>query len=592
MNCPQCGSSAPAEAGRCPVCGRKSTPQAIATSVLTPTPPGSDSETALALPFDSDVTHLASPTGMRDASGHTPLPSATSLTVGQNFGPRYHIIRLLGVGGMGSVYQGWDRELEVAVAVKVIRPDVTADPMLAQDLERRFKRELLLARQVTDKHVVRIHDIGEINGIKYITMPYIHGSDLASILRREGRLPLNRALSIAKQVATGLVAAHDAGVVHRDLKPANIMVDENDHAVIMDFGIARSTSSSTSVNMTVGAQVIGTVEYMAPEQAKAEAVDQRADLYAFGLILRDMLLGGRHAGVTSGVTELMSRMQTPPPGLRSIDPAIPEGVEALVTRCLAPDPAARYQTARELIGDIDRVAVGETPALSRRDAAAPGGDSGRLCLLALGLGAWLLRDKWSSATATATSAGRTCGDARDPAVQKCLWRSDARFSRIEPQPGAEYHARPVVFRPYRSAGSVGLSPSRSPDHVECDARSSATRQCGQLHERAARALGVGHAVREYDSTERDPEDLDREETSSLSTAAPNESGLIPRSGCWPIRCARSWRADLPTFSQSSSPHPGSRRPIGSRRSVYNDGVQADPAGHPPGGIEEFPEGDD
>ena len=264
---------------------------------------------------------------------------------------------------MGSVYQAWDQELEVAVAVKVIRPDVTADPAVAADLERRFKRELLLARQVTDKHVVRIHDIGEIDGIKYITMPYIHGSDLATILKREGRLPVPRALSIARQIALGLIAAHEAGVVHRDLKPANIMVDESDHAVIMDFGIARSTSGATAFAMTVGAQVIGTVEYMSPEQAKAETVDQRADLYAFGLILRDMLLGGRHAGTTSGVTELMARMQQPPPALRTIDPTIPEEVDALVSRCLQPEPAARYQTASALLRDIDRVAQGEAPAI-------------------------------------------------------------------------------------------------------------------------------------------------------------------------------------------------------------------------------------
>jgi tetratricopeptide (TPR) repeat protein/tRNA A-37 threonylcarbamoyl transferase component Bud32/TolB-like protein len=285
------------------------------------------------------------------------------LVVGQNFGSRYHIIRLLGAGGMGSVYQAWDQELEVAVAVKVIRPDVTADPAVAADLERRFKRELLLARQVTDKHVVRIHDIGEIDGIKYITMPYIHGSDLATILKRQGRLPVPRTLGIARQVALGLIAAHDAGVVHRDLKPANIMVDESDHAVIMDFGIARSTSGATAFAMTVGAQVIGTVEYMSPEQAKAETVDQRADLYAFGLIVRDMLLGGRHAGTTSGVTELMARMQQPPPALRTIDPTIPEEVDALVSRCLQPDPAMRYQSASELLRDIDRVAQGEAPAV-------------------------------------------------------------------------------------------------------------------------------------------------------------------------------------------------------------------------------------
>ena len=390
MNCPQCGSSAPALGGHCPVCGARSSSKVpvVAAGVLTPTPVvASDSdETRLAtsVPDSSEpeATRLATPTevaGSRaggDAAGVTRPGSPSSvassgartlgagpLITGQNFGSRYHIIRLLGSGGMGSVYQAWDQELEVAVAVKVIRPDVTADPAVAADLERRFKRELLLARQVTDKHVVRIHDIGEIDGIKYITMPYIHGSDLSTILKKQGRLPVPRALSICRQVVLGLIAAHEAGVVHRDLKPANIMVDESDHAVIMDFGIARSTSGATAFAMTVGAQVIGTVEYMSPEQAKAEGVDQRADLYAFGLILHDMLLGGRHSGNTSGVTELMARMQHPPPSLRTIDPTIPEEVDALVNRCLQPDPAARYQTASELLRDLDRVAQGEAPAV-------------------------------------------------------------------------------------------------------------------------------------------------------------------------------------------------------------------------------------
>src|SRR5262249_50763211 len=132
------------------------------------------------------------------------------LTIGSDFGSRYHIIRLLGTGGMGAVYQAWDKVLEVAVAVKVIRPPDTEDPEAARALERRFKRELLLARQVTHKHVVRIHDLGEIDGTTYITMPYVHGSDLASILRREGKLPVDRTVSIAKQIAAGLAAAHDA----------------------------------------------------------------------------------------------------------------------------------------------------------------------------------------------------------------------------------------------------------------------------------------------------------------------------------------------------------------------------------------------
>ena len=357
MSCPRCGSDSRSRSGHCATCGAVLPEPYVGTAVLTPTPPasgGEDSETRLAT---EDEPHLVSRTGVPGmGTRQSSIQNAGPLHIGQNFGSRYHIIRCIGAGGMGAVYQAWDQELEVAVAVKVIRPDVSNDPSMAQELERRFKRELLLARQVTHKNVVRIHDIGEIDGIKYITMPYVHGSDLATILRREGRLPVERAISIARQVAAGLVAAHEAGVVHRDLKPANIMVDAEDHAMIMDFGIARSTSS-TGLAMTVAGAVIGTVEYMAPEQARAEAIDQRADVYAFGLILRDMILGSRQAGATTAVAELMSRMRHAPAGLRTIDPTIPEGVDAFVTRCVQPDPAARYQSSAELLRDLESVAA-------------------------------------------------------------------------------------------------------------------------------------------------------------------------------------------------------------------------------------------
>jgi eukaryotic-like serine/threonine-protein kinase len=165
----------------------------------------------------------------------------------------------------------------------------------AEALQRRFKHELLLARQVTHKNVVRIHDLGEIDGITYITMPYVHGSDLATVVAREGRLPVERAVAIAKELASGLVAAHAAGVVHRDLKPANIMIDGEGGVLIMDFGIARSTSVGTAAGMTASGVIVGTVEYMAPEQAKGERIDARADIYSFGLVLNDILLGRRRA---------------------------------------------------------------------------------------------------------------------------------------------------------------------------------------------------------------------------------------------------------------------------------------------------------
>jgi tetratricopeptide (TPR) repeat protein/tRNA A-37 threonylcarbamoyl transferase component Bud32 len=297
------------------------------------------------------------------------------LEVGQAFGRRYHIIRLLGLGGMGAVYQAWDAELGTAVAIKVIRPEAAASPEAAADLERRFKRELLLARQVTHKNVVRIHDLGEIDGIKYITMPFVDGEDLSAVLRREGRLPVPRVMRLARSTVAGLVAAHEAGVVHRDLKPANIMVDADDEALIMDFGIARSSGGPTMAagspdlvsamktprrpakgSETVIGSIVGTVEYMAPEQAKGLHVDQRADVYAFGLILRDLLLGRvRVSSPTDAIPELQRRMEEAPASPKSIDPTIPERLDQIVARCLQPDPAGRFQTTRDLAAEFDRL---------------------------------------------------------------------------------------------------------------------------------------------------------------------------------------------------------------------------------------------
>jgi hypothetical protein len=169
-------------------------------------------------------------------------PGEGPLAPGHAFGSRYQIISVMGVGGMGAVYKAWDHELGVLVALKVIRPEVAADPKTARALEKRFKQELLLARQVTHRNVVRIHDLGEVNGIKYITMPLIEGEDLAAVLKREGSLPVSRVMPIARTMVSGLAAAHKAGIVHRDLKPANVMVGANGEALIMDFGVARSAA--------------------------------------------------------------------------------------------------------------------------------------------------------------------------------------------------------------------------------------------------------------------------------------------------------------------------------------------------------------
>jgi eukaryotic-like serine/threonine-protein kinase len=339
----------------------------------------------------ADTTGLpVSSRGVRHAGGSRTQQGP--LDIGQMLGPRYRIVRLLGIGGMGAVYQAWDAELSVMVALKVIRSDVTADSTASPAIERRFKQELLLARQVTHKNVVRIHDLGEIDGIKYITMPYIEGADLATVLRQKGKLTVQAVMPLARQMVAGLRAAHEAGVIHRDLKPANIMIEEG-RAIIMDFGIAHSAQLAgtptqghgmtagqierawedavTRAAATEAGTVIGTIEYMAPEQAKGLAVDQRADIYAFGLILYDLLAGRRHTEQTAAIAELMSRMEQPLPSARSLVPEIPDVLDKLVSRCIEPDLAKRYQTTNELATDLDRLDEYGEPIPVRRVVGLP-----------------------------------------------------------------------------------------------------------------------------------------------------------------------------------------------------------------------------
>jgi serine/threonine protein kinase/tetratricopeptide (TPR) repeat protein len=360
----------------------------------------------------SDVTvQLPATAGSVDTTGMPStgvLPGGSDtgpLAPGQTFGPRYHIIRLLGIGGMGAVYHAWDTELNVSVAIKVIRPEIMANPSAGADVERRFKRELVLARQVTHKNVVRIHDLGEIDQIKYITMSYVNGVDLATRIKEHGKLPVTEVVALARAIVSGLVAAHGAGVVHRDLKPANIMIGINGDTLIMDFGIARSsggpadaaataaetatlpahlqtaaaaatvaasranaatiadgvtmaaplaaTMAARTATGTAGEGIVGTVQYMAPEQARGLAVDQRADIYAFGLILYDVLAGfGRHTSPDGPVAELRARMEQAPPSLRTLVPEVPEALDKLVARCLDPLPEKRFQTTIELESEL------------------------------------------------------------------------------------------------------------------------------------------------------------------------------------------------------------------------------------------------
>jgi serine/threonine protein kinase/tetratricopeptide (TPR) repeat protein len=281
------------------------------------------------------------------AEGGTTLAGASqALQPGHVLGGRYEILELLGQGGMGAVYKARDREVDRLVALKVIRPELAGHP----DVLRRFKQELILARQVTHKNVIRIFDLGEAEGAKFISMEYIDGRDLKSIRAERAKLQPEEAGEIIEQVCRALDAAHAEGVIHRDLKPKNIMVDKHGRVVVMDFGIARSREMP---GLTQTGVVVGTPEYMSPEQAKGEEIDSRSDLFSLGIILYELLTGKSPYEATSSVAALLKRTQERAVPPVKLDPAIPKFMNDIVVRCLEIDPQRRYASAQEILRDLE-----------------------------------------------------------------------------------------------------------------------------------------------------------------------------------------------------------------------------------------------
>jgi serine/threonine-protein kinase len=267
------------------------------------------------------------------------------------FAGRYRIRRQVGAGGMGAVYLAFDQSLDIDVALKVIRGDVVSnDPESSRSFEQRFKQELLLARQISHPNVLRIHDLGEADGVKYITMTFVEGTDLAALLR-QGPLPLPRLVHLATQLASGLEAAHRAGVVHRDLKPQNILVDGADRLYISDFGLAKSIEPGT-VGMTRTGDFVGTPLYAAPEQVQGTRSDHRGDLYAYGLIVYQMATGTMAFTGESALEVMFKRLKAPPASPKSLRPDLPDYLDRLIMRCLEIDPQQRYQTATEVLEDL------------------------------------------------------------------------------------------------------------------------------------------------------------------------------------------------------------------------------------------------
>ena len=331
MQCPLCQAENPPSAEQCTKC---STPLPLADATLSGTLGGT------AVGRTEAWSVAVTPRPASEAASKGQLEPGTILA------DRFEILQLLGQGGMGAVYKGRDMELERLVALKLIRPDLASHP----EILRRFKQELILAREVTHRNVIRIFDLGQAQGIKFITMEYVEGRDLRGLIHEKGKFTTEDAVPIVLQICAALDAAHHAGVVHRDLKPQNVMVDKDGRVYVMDFGIARSLETP---GMTQTGALMGTPEYMSPEQAKGEKVDARSDLFALGIIFYEMLTGISPFKAETAMAMMFKRTQERATPLAQLNIGVPPVVSDIVCKALEIKPDERYQTARAIINDLE-----------------------------------------------------------------------------------------------------------------------------------------------------------------------------------------------------------------------------------------------
>ena len=387
--CPSCSAESPAGASYCPKCGEPvSAVSQLPTNMASP----SVAEAARRPVTSSRVGRLASSDSIQ-AGGFTP---------GTILAERYRIIGLLGRGGMGEVYRADDLKLGQPVALKFLPRHLASD----EDRLDRFYAEVRIARQVSHPNVCRVYDVGEIDGQQYLSMEYVDGEDLASLLKRIGRLPPDKALEISRELCAGLAAAHDKGVLHRDLKPANVMIDGRGRARITDFGLAVAADAQSDGDIS------GTPAYMAPEQLAGKGASVRSDIYALGLVLYE-LSTGKKAFDGASLDELRRKhTHDSPVSPSNHSPGFDPVVERVILHCLEKDPAARPASAAKVAASLPggdplaaALAAGETPspemvaAAGERDAV-PASTVRRLLIgLAVALGLSLVFTPRSNITA-------------------------------------------------------------------------------------------------------------------------------------------------------------------------------------------------
>jgi len=317
IKCPKCQGDNPSDSKYCKECA-------------TPLPPSEESQVSVTKTIETPTQEL---------------------TRGTVFASRYEIIEELGKGGMGRVYRVEDKKIKEEVALKLIKPEVASDKKTIE----RFSNELKMARKIAHRNVCRMYDLGEEKGTHYITMEYVPGEDLKRLIKKVGQFSAGKTIFMARQVCDGLAEAHRLGVVHRDLKPQNIMVDEEGSARIMDFGIARTVKGK---GITGAGVMVGTPEYMSPEQAEVKEVDQRSDIYSLGVILYEMVTGRAPFEGETPLGIAMKHKSEVPPDPREINAQLSEDFSRVIMRCLEKDKEKRYQSAGEVSNELQNIEKG------------------------------------------------------------------------------------------------------------------------------------------------------------------------------------------------------------------------------------------
>ena len=489
----------------------------------------SDSSPTLFGPI-SDAPTIAEGTfaGSAGTSHPSDLNNQILLRPGTVLGRRYEIQQILGEGGMGAVYRARDREVNRTVALKVIRPELTGNSAILD----RFKQELVLSHQVTHKNVVRIYDMGDADGVKFITMEYIEGQDLRSLIAQQKVFQPEEAVEMMRQVCRALEAAHAVGVIHRDLKPQNVMRDKQGRVVVMDFGLARLLDSHGGMTQT-GA-IVGTMEYMSPEQGLGKPLDERSDLFAVGLIFYELLTGKMPYKADSALASLVKRTHERAVPVSEQSASIPHALSDIVGKCLEPKLPDRYQHVGEILTDLEAW-QGERAAATLKfpSTSRPWGQTipwhwfgGVAAVLVLAIVGFLFRDKLFKPTTARAPAGPVVSLAilpfrnasGDPGLD---WLGPSLADMLSTDVGQSAHLRTIppdrlhqVLSDLRITSGTTIDPTMVGRIAEFS--NADTVVWGQY-------VKFGEQIR-IDATLRD---LKRQRTIPVKAEAPNEKGLLP-----------------------------------------------------------------